>query len=88
MGRIPTKCMMQSKAWSVKILLTGSQISRFHTHKKQNLPSLPVGFLFIRGAMLLGGDGKYNYCQPIRRRVSDEVISPREFRKVQRGGGK
>lgn len=41
---------MQSKAWSVTILLTGSQNSRFHTHTV--LPSLPIGLSFIRGEML------------------------------------
>lgn len=69
---------MQSKPWSIKILLTGSQISHFH----KKLPSLPVGLLFIRGKTLLGGDRKYNFCQPIRLSISDEVISTIELRGV------
>jgi hypothetical protein len=49
---------------------------------------LPVGLLFIHGEKPLRGDHKYNFCQPIRHRVSDEVISTIEFRGVKRRGGK
>lgn len=84
--KISARHIAQSKACSIKTLLTGSQISPLHTcvHKP---PVLPVGLLFIREEKLLGGDRKYNFCQPIRGEVSDEVISTIEFRGVKRWGG-
>ena len=79
----------QSKAWAVKILSTGSQISHFHTHthtkqqQRNNLLCLPVGLLFTHGETLLAGYCKHNLGQPIRGRVSNEVISTRRLRGVQ-----
>lgn len=74
----------QSKAWSIKIRLTGSQSSHFH----KELLNLPVGLLFIHGEMLLGKVHKYSFWQPIGLRVSNEVISTVEFRGVKMWGGK
>lgn len=69
------------KAGSITIPLTGSQISYFHTQKTCQV-CLLVYYSYMRE--LLGGDHKYNFCQPIRWRASDEVIRTVEFREMRR----
>lgn len=73
------------KAGSITIPLTGSQISYFHTQKTCQV-FLLVYYSYMRE--FRGGDHKYNFCQPIRWRVSDEVIRTVEFRGMRRRNGK
>lgn len=73
------------KAGSITVPLTGSQISYFHTQKNCQV-FLLVYYSYMRE--FCGGDHKYNFCQPIRWGVSDEVIRTVEFRGMRRQNGK
>lgn len=54
----------------------------FSYTKKTCQVCLLVYYSYMRE--LLGGDHKYNFCQPIRWRASDEVIRTVEFRGMRR----